>query len=128
MTTTTKKEFMEIIREFSIEHPVSDDQCLSTELHNELCRILSDHGYREEHLKELEQRVTVQDKQLILKYIHRANLVEIDHSENGCVDYFLSGCCGAGEYEYAENYCGACAEFAEWECSVCEKTRDDSGR
>ncbi len=49
---------------------------------------------------------------------------EKDHSENGCVDYFLSGCCGAGQYEHAENYCGACAEFAEFECSVCEKTRE----
>ena len=90
MTTTTKKEFMEIIREFAIEHPVSDDQCLSTELHNELCRILSDHGYREEHLKELEQRVTMQDKRLVLKYIHRVNLSEIA-TENGPCDYTDGG-------------------------------------
>ena len=53
--------------------------------------------------------------------------IEKDHSENGCVDYFLSGCCGAGEHG-VDNFCGACAEFAEFECSVCEKTRDDSGR
>ena len=53
--------------------------------------------------------------------------IEKDHSENGCVDYFLSGCCGAGEHD-VDNFCGACAEFAEFDCSVCEKTRDDSGR
>lgn len=47
-----------------------------------------------------------------------------EHKEEGCDDFYLSGCCGAGEHEYVENFCGACGEFASWECSVCEQEKE----
>jgi hypothetical protein len=46
-----------------------------------------------------------------------------EHKEEGCDDYFLSGCCGAGEHEHVENFCGDCGEFTIFECSVCELPR-----
>ena len=36
-----------------------------------------------------------------------------------------SMCCGANEYDYAENICAQCHEFTDFMCVICEEERNE---
>jgi len=44
--------------------------------------------------------------------------------ERHVCEEFLSQCCGAGEHEYAEGFCGACLEATGFECSICGELQE----
>ena len=50
---------------------------------------------------------------------------------NYCVKHgkeMMSICCGCGEHEYVDNFCGHCREWAEFECEECVDEAEEAAK